>query len=105
MVQRTKSRSFLIEYADAVEDLDDGEAFLMTDWSEHSARAVPQKETFDAGATPGLDDFERPDLKSVTATSSPTWRLSARTGETGEPHRRPQTGNRQEGRADRSNGS
>ncbi|MFB6303817.1 MAG: helicase HerA domain-containing protein [Haloferacaceae archaeon] len=54
------------EHADAVEDLDDGEAFLMTDWSE-SVRRVQfrRKRTFDAGATPGLDDFERPELKSV----------------------------------------
>ncbi|MFB6152486.1 MAG: helicase HerA domain-containing protein [Haloarculaceae archaeon] len=55
------------DYAEAVEDLDDGEGFLMTDWSE-SVRRVQfhRKQTFDAGATPGLDDFERPDLKSVS---------------------------------------
>ena len=55
------------EYADAVEDLGDGEGFLMTDWTE-SIRRVQfyRKQTFDAGATPGLDDFERPDLKSVS---------------------------------------
>jgi hypothetical protein len=54
------------EYADAIEDLDDGEAFLVTDWAE-SVRRVQfhRKRTFDAGATPGLDDVERPDLKSV----------------------------------------
>ncbi|MFB6200571.1 MAG: helicase HerA domain-containing protein [Halorhabdus sp.] len=55
------------EYADAVEDLDDGEAFLMTDWAESVQRVqFHRKQTFDAGATPGLDDFERPDLKSVS---------------------------------------
>ncbi|WP_225334287.1 helicase HerA domain-containing protein [Halomicrobium urmianum] len=55
------------EYADAVEDLDDGEAFLMTDWSETIRRVqFHRKQTFDAGATPGLDDFERPELKSVS---------------------------------------
>ena len=55
------------EYADAVEDLDDGEAFMMTDWSEAVRRVqFHRKQTFDAGATPGLDDFERPDLKSVS---------------------------------------
>ena len=55
------------EHAEAVEDLDDGEAFLMTDWSESVRRVqFDRKETFDAGATPGLDDFERPDLKSVS---------------------------------------
>ena len=55
------------EYAQAVENLDDGEGFLMTDWSETVRRVqFYRKQTFDAGATPGLDDFERPDLKSVS---------------------------------------
>ncbi len=55
------------DYADAVEDLGDGEGFLMTDWSEAVERVqFYRKQTFDAGATPGLDDFERPDLKSVS---------------------------------------
>jgi len=55
------------EYADAVENLDDGEGFLMTDWAESVDRVqFYRKKTFDAGATPGLDDFERPDLKSVS---------------------------------------
>ena len=55
------------EYADAVESLDDGEGFLTTDWSERVRRVqFYRKETFDAGATPGLDDFERPELKSVS---------------------------------------
>jgi hypothetical protein len=54
-------------YADAVEDLDDGEGFLKTDWSGTVRRVqFDRKETFDAGATPGLDDFERPELKSVS---------------------------------------
>ncbi|ACV12939.1 conserved hypothetical protein [Halorhabdus utahensis DSM 12940] len=54
-------------YADAVEDLADGEAFLMTDWAEAVERVqFYRKKTFDAGATPGLEDFERPDLKSVS---------------------------------------
>jgi hypothetical protein len=55
------------EYADHIEEMDDGECFLMTDWSEE-IRVVQfeRKQTFDAGATPGLDDFERPDLKSVS---------------------------------------
>ncbi|WP_254544153.1 ATP-binding protein [Halomarina pelagica] len=56
------------EYSAAVEDLGDGEGFLVTDWSEQTRRVQFQrKRTFDAGATPGLDDFERPDLKSVSA--------------------------------------
>jgi hypothetical protein len=47
--------------------MDDGEGFLMTDWGE-AVRTVQfhRKETFDAGATPGLEDFERPDLRSVS---------------------------------------
>lgn len=55
------------EYANAVENLDDGEGFLMTDWGS-TVRRVQffRKQTFDAGATPGLEDFERPDLKSVS---------------------------------------
>ena len=56
------------KYASAVEDLADGEAFLMTDWEESIRRIqFHRKETFDAGATPGLDDFERPELKSVSS--------------------------------------
>ncbi|WP_181686462.1 ATP-binding protein [Halorhabdus salina] len=55
------------DYADAVESLDDGEAFMMNDWAERVQRVqFHRKQTFDAGATPGLDDFERPDLKSVS---------------------------------------
>ena len=55
------------KYADAVEELGDGEAFLMTDWDESIRRIqFHRKQTFDAGATPGLDDFERPELKSVS---------------------------------------
>ena len=55
------------EYASAVEDLDDGEGFLVTDWSDRVRRVqFNRKRTFDAGATPGLDDFDRPELKSVS---------------------------------------
>ena len=55
------------DYADEIEDMGDGEAFLTTDWSEETRRVqFHRKQTFDAGATPGLDDFERPDLKSVS---------------------------------------
>ncbi|MFD1686913.1 ATP-binding protein [Halobellus litoreus] len=54
------------EYADAIEEMGDGEAFLVTDWSESLRRVkFHKKRTFDAGATPGLDDFQRPDLKSI----------------------------------------
>ena len=61
------SRIIDAEHASAVEDLGDGEAFLMTDWSETVRRVqFHRKRTFDAGATPGLDDFERPELKSIS---------------------------------------
>jgi len=56
------------EYGEMVSELDDGEAFLQTDWTEADVRRIQfrRKRTFDAGATPGLDDFERPELKSVS---------------------------------------
>jgi len=55
------------EYAEEIADLDDGEAFLQRDWTDGGVTRVQfdRKGTFDAGATPGLEDFERPDLKSV----------------------------------------
>lgn len=55
------------ELADEVEDLDTGEGFLMTDWDESVERVkFKRKRTHDAGATPGLESYERPDLKSVS---------------------------------------
>jgi predicted ATP-dependent endonuclease of OLD family len=55
------------DYAGWVEGLNDGEGFLMTDWDEEVRQVQFQrKRTFDAGATPGLEDFERPELKSVS---------------------------------------
>ncbi|WP_158056839.1 helicase HerA domain-containing protein [Halorussus halophilus] len=55
------------DYAEAIEEMGDGEGFLVTDWSEQTRRVqFHRKQTFDAGATPGLEDFERPDLKSVS---------------------------------------
>jgi len=61
------SRILGSEYADEIEDMADGEGFLMTDWNESVRRVqFERKRTFDAGATPGLDDFERPELKSVS---------------------------------------
>ncbi|CAI49181.1 DUF87 domain protein [Natronomonas pharaonis DSM 2160] len=57
------------DYADEIEDMGDGECFLMTDWDEDIRRVqFERKRTFDAGATPGLDDFERPELKSVSGS-------------------------------------
>ncbi|WP_408957948.1 helicase HerA domain-containing protein [Natrinema sp. 74] len=56
------------EYSELVADLNDGQAFVQTDWTEVDVRKIQfrRKRTFDAGATPGLDDFERPELKSVS---------------------------------------
>ncbi|ELY49417.1 helicase HerA domain-containing protein [Natronorubrum sulfidifaciens] len=56
------------EYSELVSELNDGQAFVQTDWTETDVRKVQfrRKRTFDAGATPGLDDFERPELKSVS---------------------------------------
>ncbi|WP_256301257.1 helicase HerA domain-containing protein [Haloarchaeobius salinus] len=56
------------EYEARVTDLDAGQAFMMSDWAEQEVETVQfrRKRTFDAGATPGLDDFERPELKSVS---------------------------------------
>lgn len=55
------------EHADAVQDLDDGEAFLMADFLEADIQRVQmrRKRTFDAGETPDLNAVEQPDLKSV----------------------------------------
>jgi hypothetical protein len=54
------------EYADAIEDFDDGEAWLMTDWDGDITRVcVRRKHTFDAGGRPGLEGIDRPDLKGV----------------------------------------
>ncbi|MFB6136776.1 MAG: helicase HerA domain-containing protein [Halobacteriaceae archaeon] len=55
------------EVAEQITDLDDGEGFLMTDWDETVERVqFKRKRTFDAGATPGLQDFDRPDLVEVS---------------------------------------
>lgn len=55
------------EYANDIGGLEDGEAFVQSDWSEADIERVQfrRKRTFDAGATPGLDDVERPELKSI----------------------------------------
>lgn len=57
------------EAAELVQDLDDGEAILVADYLEDAPirMQVRRKYTFDAGATPDLDAFERPDLKSVSS--------------------------------------
>jgi len=55
------------EHAVAVEDFKDGEAFLQADFLSPGVQRVQmdRKQTFDAGATPGLDDIGQPDLKGV----------------------------------------
>jgi len=56
------------EYADRVEGLDDGEAFLLADWADEVRRVqFRRKRTFDAGATPGFGAAEAPDLRPVDA--------------------------------------
>ncbi|MEE6211011.1 DUF87 domain-containing protein [Salarchaeum sp. III] len=56
------------EYGEQVSELDAGEAFVQADWTDDAVSRIQfkRKRTFDAGATPGLDDFERPELKSVS---------------------------------------
>ncbi|MFB6121687.1 MAG: helicase HerA domain-containing protein, partial [Halobacteriaceae archaeon] len=65
---RVVSRIVGSEYGEAVPELGDGQAFVQTDWTDDAVRTVQfrRKRTFDAGATPGLEDVERPDLKSVS---------------------------------------
>jgi hypothetical protein len=54
------------EYGDLVEDLDDGEAFLLADWADDVQRVqFRRKRTFDAGATPGFGATDDPDLRPV----------------------------------------
>lgn len=54
------------EAADTVQNLDDGEGIVVTDWDGERRRVqVRRKETFDAGATPGLGGVDRPELKSI----------------------------------------
>lgn len=54
------------EVADDISDLDDGQAYLLTDWDDDVSQVqFRRKKTFDAGATPGLEDYERPSLKRI----------------------------------------
>jgi len=55
------------DYREPVQDLADGEALLMADFLDEDLLRVQvrRKRTFDAGATPDLGDYERPELKSV----------------------------------------
>lgn len=68
------------EVAEQVEELDTGEAFLMTDWDESTERVkFREKRTLDAGATPGLDRYSQEagsgsleDVLSTTDEDTPT---------------------------------
>lgn len=54
------------DIANEIPELRDGEAYLMTDWDESIERVqFRQKTTFDAGATPGLEGYDRPDITSL----------------------------------------
>jgi hypothetical protein len=57
------------DWVDDVSNLETGEAILQADFIENSPRKVHvlEKKTFDAGATPDLEEFERPELKSVSS--------------------------------------
>lgn len=61
------SRILGAQYADAIEDLEDGEAFVMADWLETIQRLQFRRQrTYDAGERPGLEDEETPELKSIS---------------------------------------
>lgn len=59
------------DIANEIPELRDGEAYLMTDWDESIERVqFRQKTTFDAGATPGLEGYDRPDISSLNDESA-----------------------------------
>ncbi len=52
--------------ADDIQEFDPGEGILMTDWDDMIETVqFKRKRTHDAGATPGLESYERPDLQAV----------------------------------------
>lgn len=57
------------DFVDQVSELDTGKAVLQADFLEDTKQLVSilRKKTFDAGATPDLEEFERPQLKSVSS--------------------------------------
>ncbi|WP_049937192.1 helicase HerA domain-containing protein [Haloplanus natans] len=57
------------EFEDKVKDLDVGQAVFEGNFLEEDRQIVKflRKQTFDAGDTPGLDNVERPELKSVSS--------------------------------------
>ena len=57
--KRVASQMLGAETAASIDDLDTGEALLMTDWDDRVNRVrFRRKRTFDAGATPDLDDID-----------------------------------------------
>lgn len=55
-------------YGSTIVDLANGEAFVDAEWADETRRVQwRRKRTFDAGATPGLDDTEQPELRSIDA--------------------------------------
>lgn len=54
------------EYADEIEDLDAGEAFLHADWNDQTFRVqMDRRQTTDLGAAPGLDGAAKMDLQTT----------------------------------------
>ena len=52
--------------ANDIQDFDPGEGILMTDWDDTIETVrFRRKRTHDAGATPGLENYDRPDLQTV----------------------------------------
>ncbi len=52
--------------ASEIQDFEAGEGILMTDWDDTVERVTfKRKRTHDAGATPGLEQYDRPDLQTV----------------------------------------
>lgn len=59
--------------ASEIESFNPGEAFLLTDWEDDIQRIrFRKKRTFDAGATPGLDQYENRASHSVSTPTGPT---------------------------------
>ena len=67
---RVVSRMIGTDYADAVQELDTGEAFLMADWDDSIRRVrFRRKRTKDIGATPGLERFDAGELGGSSAAA------------------------------------
>jgi hypothetical protein len=56
------------DVADTIQELGDGEAYLMTDWDDAVQRVqFRRKRSFDAGATPDIDSYDAEELTAVDA--------------------------------------